>query len=129
MLAWGLNVHHSSDRGEDAEPEHALNALLGTAYGRTLIFKVALAILLLVSGAANHFLHIPRLDRGEPEAAPRLMQTVRRELAVGGLLLGITGLLVSLPMPHEVEPNTAIQVSLDPALTRTQNMPESGTSP
>src|SRR5438309_9068797 len=28
MLAWGLNVHHSSDRGEDAEPEHALNALL-----------------------------------------------------------------------------------------------------
>jgi len=77
-----------------------LALLTGSPYGETLIAKLALASVLLVLGAVNHFGHVPAMQRGEPRAEARLVRAVRLEVVVGAVVLALTALLGVLPMPH-----------------------------
>jgi putative copper export protein len=76
----------------------SVQALTGSAYGRTLSAKVLLAVAILVLGAVNHFRLVPRAIAGEPGAS--LDRAVRAELAFGAAVLGASALLGTLPMPH-----------------------------
>ena len=82
----------------------SFDALLATSYGRVLTFKLLAAGALMTLGATNHFFHVPALARSDVTGAPRLINTVRRELWIGGAILFLTALLGVLPMPHVVEP-------------------------
>jgi putative copper resistance protein D len=77
-----------------------LDMVVGSAYGRTLAAKLALAAPLLVLGAANHFRHVPAITRGDPAAPARLSRTVRLEIALAAAVLLLSALLGVLPMPH-----------------------------
>jgi putative copper resistance protein D len=77
-----------------------LHMLVGSAYGWTLLAKLALAAPLLGLGAANHFRHVPAMDRGDTDAAPRLSRTVRIEIGIVAAILLLTAVLGVLPMPH-----------------------------
>jgi copper transport protein len=80
------------------------HALIGSAYGRVLLTKLALVSMLLLLGAMNHFRHVPQFARGNEEAAARVFRTVGAELALGILVLLLTALLGILPMPHDAAP-------------------------
>jgi putative copper export protein len=70
-----------------------------TAYGRTLLVKIAFVVALLGLGAVNHFRHVPRVLRGDEPAARALRRTVLFELGVGAVILFLSALLGVLPMP------------------------------
>lgn len=77
----------------------SLPALWGTAYGRTLLGKLALFALVLGLGAYNWRRVRPSL--GREEAAGHLRRSASTELVVGALLLAVTAALVAIPTPHE----------------------------
>ena len=77
-------------------------ALVVTAYGRVLLGKLACVVVLLLLGALNHFLHVPRVGRGDSDAAARLVRTVSVEIVIGALILMLTAFLGQLPMPHRM---------------------------
>jgi putative copper export protein len=80
-------------------------ALLVTSpYGRTLLAKMMLATLAIGLGATNHYRALPALRRDEVSRATRLLYTVRAEVAVVAVILLLSALLGSLPMPHAVAP-------------------------
>ncbi len=72
-----------------------LDALVSTDYGRVVLIKSLLLGFLAVLGAANHYINIP--------AAARRLTGLRRvgstELVLGGLVLGLSALLVNLAPP------------------------------
>ncbi|HEV2006738.1 MAG TPA: copper resistance protein CopC, partial [Candidatus Limnocylindrales bacterium] len=73
----------------------SLDALVSTDYGRVVVFKSVLLAFLALLGASNHYINIP--------AAARRLTGLRRvgatELALGGLVLGLSALLVNLAPP------------------------------
>jgi putative copper export protein len=75
--------------------------LLGSAYGRALVVKLALAAVLISLGAVNHFRHVPAMTRGDGLAATLLSRVVAYELVVAAAVLFLSALLGVLPMPHE----------------------------
>lgn len=78
----------------------SLAALGNSGYGRTLLAKLMLAAPLLAISAVNHFRLSTRALEGDPAGSTRLERAVRIELVLGGLVLGASALLGSLPMPH-----------------------------
>jgi len=69
--------------------------LLHTAYGRVLVFKTALVVLIALLGALNRWRAVPRVARDV-----RLLKLVGRgELVVAGAVLGAAALLGALPPP------------------------------
>lgn len=73
----------------------AVDPLFTTTYGRVLLVKLALFGVLLLFGAANKLVLIPRL--AVPGAGGRaLMYTVPSEVAVGTVLLFVGGVLTSI---------------------------------
>jgi putative copper export protein len=78
-----------------------LDTLIRSSYGLALLVKLALAAVLVALGAANHFGHVPAMRRGESAASARLVRAVRVELVVATVVLLVTALLGTLPMPHE----------------------------
>ena len=80
----------------------AVELLVTSAYGRVLVAKVSLAALAIGLGAMNHFRHVPALAKGRGGAS--LLRAVRAELVVAAVVLLLTALLVSLPMPHVTTP-------------------------
>ncbi|WP_275002329.1 FixH family protein [Promicromonospora iranensis] len=81
-----------------------VEALLGTDYGRTLLVKVGLALCVVAIAAWNRYRLVPTVTSGGPGSgltAPaavarrRLGRTVMAEVALLGLVLGATGVLVS----------------------------------
>jgi putative copper export protein len=78
----------------------SLSALLSSPYGRALSGKLLLAGVLIALGAANHFRYVPALQRGRSGAARTLFRIICVELAVGLLVLLLSALLGTLPMPH-----------------------------
>jgi hypothetical protein len=69
--------------------------LLHTAYGRVLVFKTALVLLIASLGAVNRWRAIPRIPRDV-----RLLKLIGRgELAVAGVVLAAAALLGALPPP------------------------------
>jgi putative copper export protein len=79
----------------------ALNDLVDTGYGRSLVVKLALFVALLGFGAVNHFVVrgslVRALKEGNPTSAPRLFRmTIAAELLIALGIMGVTGLLVGL---------------------------------
>jgi copper transport protein len=88
-------------------------ALIGTAYGRTLLLKLALAGIAMLVGAYNLIVIKPRLDRAidRPELGPQLQRRFRRtvliEATVGLLVLASAGALTALPRSKDPQPTVA----------------------
>jgi copper transport protein len=74
--------------------------LVRTAYGGTLVAKIALATGLVALGASNHFRHVPALVRGDGAAERRLARTIAVEIVLALAILACTAVLGVLPMPH-----------------------------
>lgn len=71
--------------------------LWGTAYGRTLLVKLALVSVALAWGATHHFVVRPRLERGGAPAGLRRSQLGESTVAVAVLL--VAAVLVNSPPP------------------------------
>lgn len=78
-------------------------ALWGSAYGRTLLLKLALLVPLLGTGAWNWLRVRPALARGEP-AARHLRRSGGAELALAVGILLVTAVLVATPPPMDQGP-------------------------
>jgi copper transport protein len=88
-------------------------ALIGTAYGRVLLLKVALVGVVMLIGGYNLLVIKPQLDRAidHPEAGPQLQHRFRRtvliEATVGVLVLASAGILTALPRSKDPQPAVA----------------------
>jgi copper transport protein len=82
--------------------------LPGTGFGRAVLIKVALILVLIAVGAVNRRRVIPRLrdlvaSVAPPGAAGRLLRrTLRAEVALVLVVLGVTAALVSYPPPDSL---------------------------
>jgi copper transport protein len=115
--------------------------LIGTAYGRTLLLKVALAGVAMLIGGYNLMVIKPRLDRAidQPESGPLLQRRFRRtvllEATVGLLVLASAGILTALPRSKDPQPTVIagplqlttrsedldVSLTIDPARLGTSN--------
>jgi putative copper export protein len=84
----------------------SVDALLYTDYGRTIIVKIGLLVVLISFGAFHQQVISPRLQAwrlrdaaNAQTAAYRLRWSIIAELVVSVILLAVVGLLVSLPLP------------------------------
>jgi copper transport protein len=83
----------------------AWSDLLDTAYGRAVLIKVVLLAALIAIGAVNRRRVVPRLRKlaagaAAPGATGRLLRrTLRAEVALVVVVLGVTAALVSSPPP------------------------------
>ena len=77
----------------------SLDALLGTAYGRTLLVKLALVALVAALGAFHWRRARPAL--GTEDAARGLRRTAAVELAIAAVVLAVTAVLVATPPPGD----------------------------
>lgn len=84
-------------------------ALVDTTYGRLLLVKVGIALLVAGVAAWNRFVLLPRATGGPHEARRRATHGVRRAVLVEAVLLvgllGVTGFLVE--QPPRPEPSAA----------------------
>ena len=77
--------------------------LLDTAFGRAVLIKIGLVVVLLAFGAVNRRRTVPRLRRAAAEHAPTgrdgalLRRALRAELALGVTALAVTGALAGYP--------------------------------
>ena len=78
----------------------ALPSLWESAYGRVLLVKLGLVAIVVVFGALNWRRMLPVL--GDDPAARRITRTARAELTFAALVLAVTAVLVSTPMPERV---------------------------
>jgi copper transport protein len=79
----------------------SVDALFDTDYGRTLLLKLGLVASLLALGALNKFWNVPAILRGGRHVE-RLRRTVRGEVAFAAAVLGVVGVLSSLPPPADM---------------------------
>ncbi|HTP11054.1 MAG TPA: copper resistance protein CopC, partial [Anaerolineae bacterium] len=88
-------------------------ALIGTAYGRVLLLKLALVGIAMLIGSYNLIVIKPRLDRAidQPELGPQLQRrfsrTVVLEAITGLLVLACAGILTALPRSKDPQPTVA----------------------
>ena len=80
----------------------SVSALLGTDYGRLLLVKVALFLVMVATAAVNRLVLTPRLVAecniaGGHEALRRLRNNSLIEAAIGAIVLVIVGVLGTLP--------------------------------
>ena len=68
--------------------------LLHTSFGRLLLVKLALFVVLVALGARNRFLQVPAL--AQDDAAAPFRRTLRNELVLGVAILAVTGVLGGL---------------------------------
>ena len=77
----------------------SLAALLGTAYGWTLLAKVALVAGLLGLAALNKLRLVPALERGDANAARALRRSIAWEIALVAVILLATAALTTVTTP------------------------------
>ncbi|MEO0861797.1 MAG: CopD family protein [Pseudomonadota bacterium] len=77
----------------------SLSGLVGTAYGWTLIAKLALVAGLLGLAAGNKLRLVPALASGDPSASGRLRRAIRMEMVAVALILLATATLTSITTP------------------------------
>ena len=77
----------------------SLEALLGTAYGRTLLGKVAVVSGLLGLAALNKLRLVPALERGNPGAGAALRRSIAWEGTAVALILLLTATLTTVTTP------------------------------
>jgi copper transport protein len=75
----------------------SLSALTGTAYGKTLLGKLAVVAVVAVAGVVNWRSLRPKL--GSDGVPQRLRRSAAFELAAALLVLVITAALVGTPLP------------------------------
>jgi putative copper export protein len=80
-------------------------ALWETAYGRTLLVKLAVLSIVVATGAYNWRRVRPAL--GDVAGAVRVRRSATAELAVGALVLAVTAVLVATPTGVETHETTA----------------------
>nr|WP_281494012.1 CopD family protein [Jannaschia sp. S6380] len=73
--------------------------LFGTAYGWTLIIKIAVVTGLLGLAARNKLRLVPALASGAPSASARLRRSIRMEIIIVALILLATATLTSITTP------------------------------
>ena len=77
-------------------------ALIGTAYGRLLLVKLALFAAMLSLAAVNRFVLTPRLSRGNAADAARLRRNAFIETGAGTAIVAIVGVLgITIPGAHQ----------------------------
>lgn len=77
-------------------------ALVGTAYGRLLLIKLALVLAMLCLAAVNRLWLTPDLDRHPRRALRALAATISLETALGAGVLVVVGAFgASMPAAHE----------------------------
>ncbi len=74
------------------------SVLVETVYGRVLVVKVALVLLILSIAAANRWYFLPALRKSSPSDG--FVRMFRLEALLLVMVLGLTGLLTTSPMPH-----------------------------
>ncbi|HEX6938268.1 MAG TPA: copper resistance protein CopC [Longimicrobiales bacterium] len=89
-----------------------LDALVASAYGKTLLVKLGAIAVVLGFGAYN-FLRV-RPSLGDDAGIPRLRRSSAAELAVGLVVLAATALLVATPPAAEVPAAAADAVEAQP---------------
>ncbi len=90
--------------------------LWGSTYGRLVLAKVVLFVVLVALGAHNRFRIVPALDA----ALNRLRRNVRVEIGVVAVVLGVTAALVATTPARDVQvPFSGTRVSDGIALTLT----------
>jgi copper transport protein len=67
-------------------------ALTETGFGRVIIAKVSLLVMLAVLGAVNRYRHVKRV----PENVSGLRRVSRVEIALAAVVLGLTGVMTSI---------------------------------
>ena len=77
-------------------------AFTGTAYGRTLLIKLAVVAMLVLVAAFNWRRVRPALASSDPRASERLRHSVTFELVLAVLVLAVTAVLVALPAPVDL---------------------------
>jgi putative copper resistance protein D len=77
----------------------SIAALFGTAYGLTLLLKVAAVTGLMGLAALNKWRLVPALAAQDPEAAEKLRRAIRIEMCVVAAVLIITATLTSVTTP------------------------------
>jgi len=77
----------------------SLDQLWSSAYGRTLVLKMTIFAAVAALGAYNWRRLKPVLD--QPGSAARLKRSAGAELALAGLTLALTAVLVALPLGKE----------------------------
>jgi putative copper export protein len=75
-----------------------LQHLLYSAYGRTLIAKVIMFVIVLTLGSYNRYWLVPQFRI--PTARNALLQTVRVECCLLIVVLGLAALLANTPPVH-----------------------------
>jgi copper resistance protein D len=80
-----------------------IEQLVATPYGRVLLAKITLAAVAITLGAMNHYRRVPWLVQGKADASG-LLRAVRAEVVVLAVVLLLSALLGSLPMPHAMAP-------------------------
>ena len=78
-------------------------ALWGSAYGRSVILKLAFVACLLCLAAFNNLRLTPRLRSGDTRAAGSLRTSIRLELLLGIAILAITAALTTLTGPPALD--------------------------
>jgi putative copper resistance protein D len=77
-------------------------ALIGTAYGRLLLVKLALFMAMVALAAVNRWSLTPRLDRGNNGARRALRRNAILETAAGIAIVTVVGALgVTIPAAHQ----------------------------
>lgn len=77
----------------------SLTGLLTTAYGWTLLAKLALVAGLMALAAVNKWRLVPGLAAGTPDAPVALRRSIKTEIAAVGLILLVTATLTSVTTP------------------------------
>ncbi|HEX5970371.1 MAG TPA: CopD family protein [Gemmatimonadaceae bacterium] len=77
-------------------------AFTDTTYGRTLLIKLAIVVLLVLVGAFNWRRVRPSLISPDTGAPERLRRSATFELVLAALVLAVTAVLVALPTPIDL---------------------------
>jgi copper transport protein len=76
----------------------AWSALIGSDYGRLLLIKIGVVVLVLLAGAYNWLRLRPAMDA---DRVGTLRRTATTELVLGFVVLAVTAWLVATPPPTE----------------------------
>jgi copper transport protein len=71
----------------------SLQGLVGSLYGRSLLVKLSLVVVMAILGAVNRFVFRPRIVANDPESLARFRTSVSFEIALGVIVLLIVGAL------------------------------------
>ncbi|HEU5299882.1 MAG TPA: DUF4149 domain-containing protein, partial [bacterium] len=88
-----------------------LDALIASLYGRTLLVKLGLVLIVAVLGALNRFVYRPRIASGAAGALERFRRSVTAEVVLAAVILLAVGVLTTIP-PASVSPTAQAAPSI-----------------